>query len=79
MFSAHPEGIRLGPQRHRVQIPWPEIREIRISPAANGVQADIVLMPSAPLARRRLSPMAQVLLGVVPFSFLFLRPPLLDR
>lgn len=78
VFSAHPEGIRLGSQRHRIQIPWQEIQEIRISPTADGALADVVLMPPYPLARRRLPPIAEVLLSVVPGSILFLGPPLLD-
>jgi hypothetical protein len=77
-FSAHPGGIRLGDQRHRIQIPWQEIQEIRVSPAADGALAEVVLMPSTPLTRRRLPPAAEVLLSVVPGSQLFLRPPLLD-
>jgi hypothetical protein len=76
-FSAHPEGIRLGGVRHRLQIPWQEIQEIRISPAADGALADIVLLPSAPAAPARFPPAAEVLLGLVPASYLFLKPPLL--
>jgi hypothetical protein len=77
VFTAHPEGIRLGGQRHRVRIPWPEIREVRISRAGHGAWADFVLA-APPLARRRLPPMAEVLLALIPGSYLFLKPPLLD-
>src|SRR5579862_7291902 len=51
-FMALSEGIRLGGQRHRLQVPWEEIREIRVSAAAHGAQVDVVLMPPLPVARR---------------------------
>jgi hypothetical protein len=41
----YPEGIGLGIGRHGIQIPWQEIQEIRISPAARGALADVVLLP----------------------------------
>lgn len=75
-FTADPEGIGLGIGRHGIQIPWQEIQEIRLSPAARGALADVVLLPSAPDAPPRLPPIAQVLLSVVPGSNRFLKPPL---
>lgn len=80
VFIARPEGILLGGMRCRVQLPWQEIQEIRISPGAGGALADVLLPPSAPFAPPRFSPTVEVLLGViVPFSPLFLKPPLLTQ
>ena len=76
-FSARPEGIQLGGQRHRMQIPWDEICEVRISPATNGALADVVMLPSVPVAWPRFPPAAEVMLSLVPFSYLFLAPPML--
>lgn len=76
VFQANPGGIGLGSRRNRVWIPWQQIREIRISATAHGAQADVVLMPPVPV-RRQLWTAAEVLLSVVPFSYLFLKPPLL--
>jgi hypothetical protein len=75
-FIVNTGGIRLGGRRHRVDIPWQEIREVRISSAAHGAQVDVVLATPPP-ARHRLPLMAEVLLGFVPYSHRFLVPPLL--
>lgn len=82
-FIAHPGGITLGSPRHHVDIPWQEIREVRISSAAHGARVDVVLTEPTPRARRRLPPIAEVLLALflVPvtywYRFRFLQPPLL--
>lgn len=76
-FRARPEGIRLGGTRHSVILPWDEIQEIRISPGSDGLVTEIILLPSAPFVPRRFSPAAEVLLTLVPLSFLFLKPSML--
>jgi len=57
-FSARPEGIRLGVGRHRVQILWQEIQEIRISPAADGRwrTSSCYRQPPSPLPASRRQP-----------------------
>jgi hypothetical protein len=42
-FGSDSLGIVLGTSRHQVRIPWRDIQEIRISPAADEVLVDIVL------------------------------------
>jgi len=76
-FGGDSLGIVLGTSRHQVRIPWRDIQEIRISPAADEVLVDIVLAASAAVTPPRLSPKAEILAAAIPGSFWFLKPPLL--
>jgi len=79
VFSADADGIRLGRDRHCILLPWRDIQEIRISPTAvgaGGVTADLIMSSGAHVATSRVPPAAEVLLALIPGSFLFLTPPL---
>lgn len=85
-FAADADGIRLGvrqvtpkrAQRLCTQIPWSQIQEIRVFPAAEGSTVDIVLAASAPVPRSPAMPApVTIALAALPFSYLLQRPALL--
>jgi hypothetical protein len=78
VFRASAKGLRLGGTRENIWIPWELIREINISPHANGALADVVVDPSAIFPAHDLSPRAEFLMSLIPYvSRFFTAPPLI--